>query len=229
MGLPRTYKVCLLIVKHSFAETGPGSAAQLAGYWEVFSPGPLTKDLFETPRGSVVDGRMGVPGVRGGREASGDATRPEIQPTFKTAKQTSMAVQKTNSEAGTCKFGSVFRVLLLILLSVLSETAMIKELKDVTDLDKDVTERYNGAERGREAWLQDEGMTNEPRVDPVHPWLSYRTVVDELRRWKKEGAKLAAEKKTAVFVSVFKAKQSGSVASASKFTESTGDCYTDTV
>jgi hypothetical protein len=28
-------------------------------------------------------------------------------------------------------------------------------------------------------------------------------------------------------VSVFKAKQSGSVASASKFTESTGDCYTD--
>ena len=25
-----------------FAETGPGSAAQLAGYWEVFSPGPLT-------------------------------------------------------------------------------------------------------------------------------------------------------------------------------------------
>ncbi len=30
VGLPRTYKVCLL------------SAAQLAGYWEVFSPGPLT-------------------------------------------------------------------------------------------------------------------------------------------------------------------------------------------
>jgi len=52
-------------------------------------------------------------------------------------------------------------------------------------------------------------------------------VVDELRRWKKEGARLAAEKKTAVFVSVFKAKQSGSVASASKFAESTGDCYTD--
>jgi hypothetical protein len=36
----------LLIVKHSFAETGPGSAAQLAGYWEVFSPGPLTGGHF---------------------------------------------------------------------------------------------------------------------------------------------------------------------------------------
>jgi hypothetical protein len=67
-------------------------------------------------------------------------------------------------------------------------------------------------------------MTNEPRVDP---WLSYRKVVDELRRWKKEGAKLAAEKKTAAFVSVFKVKQLGSVASASKFIECTGDCYTD--
>ena len=54
-----------------------------------------------------------------------------------------------------------------------------------------------------------------------------RTAVDELRRWKKEGAKLAAEKKTVAFVSVFKAEQSGSVASASKFTESTGYCYTD--
>ena len=98
-----------------------------------------------------------------------------------------MAVQKTNSEAGTCDFVSVFLVLLLILLSVLSETAMIKELRDVTDLDKDVIERYNGAERGREAWLQDEGRTNEPRVDPVHPWLSYLlTAVDEpTRRWKK--------------------------------------------
>ena len=43
MGLPRAYLVCLLFVRHSFAETGPGgSAAQLAGDWEVFSPGPLT-------------------------------------------------------------------------------------------------------------------------------------------------------------------------------------------
>jgi hypothetical protein len=138
-----------------------------------------------------------------------------------------MAVQKTDSEAETCKFVCVFRAPLLILLSVLSETAMIKELRDVTDLDKDVIERYNGAERGRETWLQDEGRTNEPRVDPVHPWLPYRTAVDELRRWKKEGAKLAAEKKTVSFVSAFKAEQSGSVASASKFTESTGYCYTD--
>jgi hypothetical protein len=115
---------------------------------------------------------------------------------------------------------------LLLLLSVLSETAMIKELKDVTALDKDVLERHNWAERGREAWLQGEGRTNEPRVDPVHPWLSYRTAVDELRRWKKEGAKLAAEKKTATFVSVFKSEQSGSVASASNLTESASDCCT---
>ncbi len=45
MGLPRTYKVCLpvLIVKHSFRRDRSGSAAQLAGYWEVFSPGPLTR------------------------------------------------------------------------------------------------------------------------------------------------------------------------------------------
>jgi hypothetical protein len=43
-GHPRSYLklVCLLIVNHSFAEAGPGSAVQLAGYWEVFSPGPLT-------------------------------------------------------------------------------------------------------------------------------------------------------------------------------------------
>ena len=26
MGLPRAYLVCLLFVKHSFAETGPGGA-----------------------------------------------------------------------------------------------------------------------------------------------------------------------------------------------------------
>ena len=43
MGLPRTYVrfVCLSLNTH-FAETGPGGALQLAGYWEVFSPGPLT-------------------------------------------------------------------------------------------------------------------------------------------------------------------------------------------
>ena len=104
---------------------------------------------------------------------------------------------------------------------------MIKELKDVTALDKDVLERHNWAERGREVKrLQGEGRTNEPRVDPVHLWLSYRTAVDELRRWKKEGAKLAAEKKTATFVSVFKSEQSGSVASASNLTESASDCCT---
>jgi Tfp pilus assembly major pilin PilA len=104
---------------------------------------------------------------------------------------------------------------------------MIKELKYVTDLDTDVIERYNGAERGREAWLQDEGRTNEPRVDTVHPWLSYRTAVDELEQALEEGGgKACCNKKTAAFVSVFKAEQSGSVASASKFTESTGDCYT---
>jgi hypothetical protein len=51
---------------------------------------------------------------------------------------------------------------LLILLCVLSETVMINELKDATDLDKDVIQRYNGAERGREAWLQDQGRTDKP-------------------------------------------------------------------
>ena len=173
MGQPRGYLVCLLTQLGSFAETGPGQRCSLLATWKCPAPGPLTNHDFETPRGSVVDERMGVPGVRGGRGASGDATRPEIQPTFKTAKQTSMAVQKTDSEAETCKFVCVFRAPLLILLSVLSETAMIKELRDVTDLDKDVIERYNGAERGRETWLQDEGRTNEPRVDPVHPWLSW--------------------------------------------------------
>ena len=47
MGLPRTYVrfVCLSLNTH-FAETGPGSAAQLAGYWEVFSPGPLTESVI---------------------------------------------------------------------------------------------------------------------------------------------------------------------------------------
>jgi hypothetical protein len=68
------------------------------GRYSKFSPGPLANLDSATPRGSrVVDERMGVPGVlvRGGpgRGASGDATRyyrlgPEIQPTFKTAKQT---------------------------------------------------------------------------------------------------------------------------------------------
>ena len=67
---------------------------------------------------------------------------------------------------------------MLILLSVLSKTAMIKELRDVTDLDRGVIERYDRAEWGGEAWLQGEGRvacrrTNEPPgcVDPVHPWL----------------------------------------------------------
>ncbi len=39
-----------------------------------------------------------------------------------------------DSEGGTSKFVCVFQ--LLVMLSVLSETAVIKELKDVTDLDK---------------------------------------------------------------------------------------------
>ena len=73
------------------------------------------------------------------------------------------------------------------MLSVLSEAAMIKELKYVTDLDTDMIERYNGAERGRETWLQDEGRTNEPRVDPVHPWISYRTAADEHEQALEEG------------------------------------------
>ena len=169
---------------------------------------------------------MGVPGVRGGRGASGDATRPEIQPTFKTAQQTSIPAQTMDSQARTCKSVCVFQLLVLVLLSVLSETAVIKELRDVTDLDKDVMGRYNGVERGREAWLQGEGRTNEPRVDPlaVLPWLSCLTAGDGLTRWKKEGAKLAAAKKTATFGAVVKAKQSGSVASAFKFTEFTRTC-----
>ena len=129
---------------------------------------------------------MGGPGVRGGRAGSSDVARPEIQPTFKTAQQTSIPAQTMDSQARTCKFVCVFQLLVLVLLSVLSETAVIKELRDVTDLDKDVMGRYNGVERGREAWLQGEGRTrtNEPHVDPlaVHPRLSYLTAGDELRR-----------------------------------------------
>jgi hypothetical protein len=169
---------------------------------------------------------MGGPGVRGGHAGSSDAARPEIQPTFKTAQQTSIPAQTMDSQARTCKFVCVFQLLVLVLLSVLSETAVIKELRDVTDLDKDVIRRYNGVERGREAWLRGEGRTNEPRVDPlaVHPRLSYPTAGDGLRRWKREGAKLAAEKTTAIFAAVVKAEQSGSVASAFKFTEFTRTC-----
>ncbi len=54
MGLPHvvspgpTRFVCLSLNTH-FAETGPGSAAQLAGYWEVFSPGPLTQPTNVEP------------------------------------------------------------------------------------------------------------------------------------------------------------------------------------
>jgi hypothetical protein len=44
VGLPRTYLVCLLIVKTLIRRDRSGGlgALQLAGYWEVFSPGPLT-------------------------------------------------------------------------------------------------------------------------------------------------------------------------------------------
>jgi hypothetical protein len=57
VGLPRTYVsfVCLSLDTH-FAETGPGSAAQLAAYWEVFRPGPPTspRQQSQPPGGGVI-------------------------------------------------------------------------------------------------------------------------------------------------------------------------------
>ena len=159
--------VCLLIVNHSFAETGPGSAAQLAGYWEVFSPGPLTKNSFETPRGSVVDVRMGAPSGRGGRGGSGDTTRPEKSPVGKV--WTSKAIQELLKQheqdaAKATKPSKLPRLLYNFTEETTAVFEMVETLEFVTD--PDMIALYVESEERRKKWFEEKGKELVPDVPP---------------------------------------------------------------
>ncbi len=141
------------------------SGERCAACWLLgsISPGPLTKDLFETPRGSAVDARMGAPSGRGGRGGSGDTTRPEKSPVGKV--WTSKAIQELLKQheqdaAKATKPSKLPRLLLNFTEETIAVLEMVETLELVTD--PGMIALYVESEEKRGKWFEEKGKEFVP-------------------------------------------------------------------